>query len=123
MDDHGLSLLHPELIDSTEKLRVYLDIPMRINNWHEGGQFQNRGWRPRDSKVGAKKSKHKEGEAEDWDSPGLPMKQLYIKVWDARFWIVENTAFRIIEDFRFTKSWIHLAIGDPSIKEIVVVKP
>ena len=96
---------------------------MRINNWNSGGTFQNRGWRPQNSKVGAKKSLHKLGKAIDFDSPGTPMKELFVKVWDARFWIVENTAFRIIESFDFTPGWIHLAIGDPSIKEIVVVNP
>ena len=121
--EDSIKLLHPQLIDSTEKLRVYLDLPMRINNWNSGGTFQNRGWRPQNSKVGAKKSLHKKGMAIDFDSPSTPMKELFVKVWDARDWIVQNTAFRIIESFDFTPGWIHLAIGDPSIKEIVVVKP
>jgi hypothetical protein len=123
MDDKGLSLLHPDLIDSTQKLREHLKVPMIINNWNYGGTFQNRGWRPQNSKVGAAKSLHKKGAAIDFHSPDLKMKDLFVLVWNARQWIVENTAFRIIENFEFTPGWIHLAIGDPTLKEIQVINP
>jgi hypothetical protein len=123
MEDHGLSLLHPDLIDSTQKLREHIDVRMILNNWHSGGTFQNRGWRPQASKVGAKNSLHKKGMAIDFHSPDVTMKELFVLVWDARFWIVENTAFRIIENFEFTPGWIHLGIGNPEIKEIKVINP
>jgi len=122
-EDHGLSLLHPELIDSTQKLREHLKVPMIINNWNSGGTFQNRGWRPQNSKVGAKKSLHKKGMAIDFHSPKVTMKELFVIVWNARQWIVENTAFRILENFEHTGGWVHIAIGDPAIKEIQVINP
>jgi hypothetical protein len=59
----------------------------------------------------------------DFDSPGTPMKELFVKVWDARDWIVQNTAFRILENFEKTGGWVHIAIGDPSIKTIQVIDP
>ena len=123
LEDHGLSLLHPELIDSTQKLREHLGVRMIINNWYNGGTFQNRGWRSPDSKVGAKKSLHKRGMAIDFHSPDVTIKELFVLVWNAREWIVENTAFRILESFDHTPGWVHIAIGDSEIKEIVVIKP
>lgn len=123
LEDHGLSLLHPQLIDSTEKLREYLGVSMIINNWYNGGTFQNRGWRHPDSKVGAKKSLHKKGMAIDFHSSDVAIKELFVLVWNAREWIVENTAFRILESFDDTPGWVHIAIGDQSIKTIQVIKP
>jgi hypothetical protein len=123
MEDHGLSLLHPELIDSTQNLREHIDVRMILNNWNSGGTFQNRGWRPQASKVGAKNSLHKKGMAIDFHSPDVTMKELFVLVWDARFWIVENTAFRILESFDNTPGWVHIAIGPKEWTEIKVVKP
>lgn len=121
--ESAIELLHPELIDSLEKLRVHIGVPLRVNNWNSGGTFQNRGWRSPDSKVGAKKSLHKRGMAVDFDSPGLPMIELFKLIWNNRDWIVANTAFRIVESFEYTKGWVHLAIGDPEIKELQVITP
>jgi uncharacterized protein YcbK (DUF882 family) len=123
MGEKAIELLHPDLIDSIEKLRVQLAVPLRVNNWNSGGTFQNRGWRPRNSKVGAKKSLHKEGKAVDFDSPGLPMIELFKLVWNNRDWIVKNTAFRIIESFTATPGWVHLAIGDQDETELKVITP
>ena len=38
---------------------------MIVNNWHAGGTFQCRGWRPHDSGVGALLSQHRFGRACD----------------------------------------------------------
>lgn len=123
LGDKAIELLHPDLIDSLEKLRVHLGVPLRVNSWNSGGTFQNRGWRPKDSKVGAKKSLHKLGKAVDFDSPGLPMIELFKLVWNNRDWIVKNTAFRIVESFEYTRGWVHLGIGDPDETELKVITP
>ena len=122
-EDHGLSLLHPDLIDSTQKLRDHIKVRMIINNWNSGGTFRNRGWREPDSKVGAKKSLHKQGMAIDFHSPDTTMLELFKLIWNNRDWIVKNTAFRIVESFTATPGWVHLAIGDQDETELKVITP
>jgi hypothetical protein len=122
LGDKAIELLHPDLIPSLEALRVKLDLPMRINNWNSGGTFNFRGYRPDWYKGGAPKSFHRRGMAIDCDSPGTPMKELFVAVWDLRDWIMEHTKFRRIESFEDTPGWCHLDLGPNTGKDILVVR-
>jgi hypothetical protein len=59
----------------------------------------------------------------DFHSPDTTMIELFKLIWNNRDWIVANTAFRIVESFTATPGWVHLAIGDPEIKELQVITP
>lgn len=41
---------------------------MRVNTWHKGGKFTLRGWRPQVCSTGAQRSKHKLGQAIDFEA-------------------------------------------------------
>lgn len=41
---------------------------MRVNTWKRGGKFKYRGWRPQDCATGSARSKHKLGQAVDFDA-------------------------------------------------------
>jgi len=95
-----------------------------INNYHLGGQLQNRGFRIPTSIVGALFSQHKFGRAEDFNISGWKSKDL----WND---IISNPQFLIdvgcttIEDINFTPTWVHLDCRnlDKIITELLVVKP
>lgn len=53
-----------------DDLREFFGVPITVNNWHAGGSFQFRGYRPPDCTVGAKGSYHRQGMAFDCDVEG-----------------------------------------------------
>lgn len=64
-------LINPKIIEIATYVRELFGKPMIINNWHTGGTYTLRGWRPLNCPVGAKKSLHKKGKAFDFDIKGL----------------------------------------------------
>ena len=67
LGESSIDLISPKLIETIEDLRLYLDLPMIINNWYHGGKFQYRGYRNEDCGVGAKEGAHYKGMAVDFD--------------------------------------------------------
>ena len=69
-------LINPKIIELAVFYREYFKKPIVINNWHTGGTYTLRGWRPRNTKIGAKFSEHKNGNAFDCDVKGLSPNQV-----------------------------------------------
>lgn len=71
------SLLDDRLCDTADELHDLLSekyakhgyrLIMRANTWAKGGKFKFRGWRPQDCATGSQRSKHKLGQAIDFDA-------------------------------------------------------
>ena len=63
--------LHPDAIVCLDGIRDFFGLPVTVNNWHTGGAFQYRGYRPPHCTVGAPGSYHRRGMAFDLDVKGL----------------------------------------------------
>lgn len=96
--------------------------PMTINNWHEGGSLNNRGFRLPDSSVGAFLSDHKFGRAEDFNIEGITPQEVYKDIMDNQDMYMKAGA-TIIEDIEFTKTWTHLSVSWTGSDKILIVKP
>jgi hypothetical protein len=83
LGDRAILLLEPRLLMMIDGIRQFFGKPVTINNWHCGGQFSLRCFRPVDSETGAKWSQHKFGRAADMDIKGYSAEQ-------ARKVILEN---------------------------------
>jgi hypothetical protein len=87
-----------------EKMREFFGVPFTINNWHIGGQFQYRGYRPPECKIGARLSQHRLGNAFDID----------IKGWTAeiaRKHIINNQDDPLLQNIMRLEdgvSWVHV---------------
>lgn len=66
MGEDAWALFDQKLIDTLDWIREKTELPITINDWKWNGNFELRGWRPKDCPVGAKKSAHKEGMAADF---------------------------------------------------------
>jgi hypothetical protein len=122
--ESGLWFIDPRLITSVQWLRKMLKVPLVINNWHSGGTFQNRGFRPKSSPVWKEFSQHSFGRALDLSSPDMPHKDVYKWVLDNQDLILANTAFTTVEDIEAAPTWLHLDIRQrPNAKELLIVKP
>lgn len=92
--------------------------PMVANNWHTGGPFQNRGFRPFELNLGAPLSQHKFGRALDLDPVDVPAEEI-------RKDILEQTGldeFRYIRCIEEGTSWLHFDVRN-WVGPVLVVQP
>lgn len=104
-------LINPKIVDIASKLREMFNRPMIINNWHTGGNYTMRGWRPTNTKIGAKKSMHKKGMAFDFDVKGLTDSQVkeFIMNHEKELYAI---GVRRMENEEDSATWTHLDIKD-----------
>lgn len=69
MGDRSIHLLDPRLFVIAQVIRNYVDTPITVNNWFNGGKYQERGFRLLNTLTGIDTSYHKVGKATDisWD--------------------------------------------------------
>jgi hypothetical protein len=73
--DAGMHLLmDARILWTMDRLRDKFGVPITINNYHTGGQFQQRGFR-NDPGTGAVLSQHRFGRACDFDIQGMTAEQ------------------------------------------------
>lgn len=63
--DDAIKLFDPKALESLEAIREILNVPLICNNWAEGGNRDDCGYRDKLCTIGAPKSAHKEGKAFD----------------------------------------------------------
>jgi hypothetical protein len=63
--DKSIWFIDSKIVTICDWLRVNLNRPITINDWHTGGQYNYSGYRPPDCAIGAKLSQHKRGAAAD----------------------------------------------------------
>jgi len=107
----SIKLIDKRLIDLAEFYRKYFGSAVTINNWHTGGNFQNRGFRDFDSNVGGKTSMHRTGQAFDCNIKGYTIADLHkaISKDQNSFY---NAGLRRIEDIKDAPTWLHSDLKD-----------
>ena len=100
----GLYRMDSRILYTLDKLRLKLG-PITINNYHIGGEFQQRGFRT-DPNVGAVHSPHRYGRAVDFDIQGITAEQFRQAVREGK---LNNELFYVtrIED---NVNWIHIDV-------------
>jgi hypothetical protein len=69
--ERGLyQLMDPRILYTMDALRDHFGVPITVNNYHSGGQFQQRGFRNALG-TGAELSQHRYGRACDFDIKGM----------------------------------------------------
>lgn len=72
LGQNAWAVMDPRIVWTLDAIRDFYKKPITINNWHVGGQFKYRGFRPRDyAETSAKFSQHFMGRAVDFDIKGL----------------------------------------------------
>ena len=69
-EDEIYNLFTDEIKTVMVHIRESVGLPMIINNWYTGGQFQFRGYREPECSVGVKGSQHRLGNAFDFHFKG-----------------------------------------------------
>ena len=108
-DDRTLLLL--------DKFREVYSESININNHEWGGSFQYSGLRPLNCKIGASKSKHKEGIAFDLKSKDMDKLRGFIKDKSEFFQIAR------VENFEHTPTWCHVEFSNSVVTNTYYFNP
>ena len=68
--ENSIMVMDERILWTLDALRDYFGKSITVNNWHDGGQFSQRGFRD-DLTVGAPLSQHRYGRAADFDIQGI----------------------------------------------------
>ena len=105
-----------KLRETLDKIRIFINMPIIVNNWINGGEFSNRGFRTADSNIGAKLSMHKVGGAIDCHCPHLSADEL-------REIVIKNQSrFKHIKRIEADVNWLHMDIKETGLNYIYLFK-
>lgn len=123
-----------DLIRLAQYMREYFNESMTINNWHTGGKFQYRGFRPDvfyyekqtdgsyKSKRKGKYSQHRYGRALDCNLSKTSPDEMREEIMrNEEMWL--KVGLTTIEDGRFAPTWFHGDMRNTGKSTIFVVKP
>jgi hypothetical protein len=94
----------PKALEMLDNVREFLNVPLIVNNWHSGGDFQFRGYRPVWCGVGAPQSAHKRGRAFDFDAKGMTAEEVRQDIIREQ----NNPLLTGIQRMEADVGWIHI---------------
>lgn len=114
--------INPKVVAIAEFIREEFELPVIINNWHDGGKFQERGYRVPTTQTGARYSQHKFGNAIDINVKGIPSPELAEWIF-AAFPSLNALGLTTIENPTSTPTWTHIDVRWTGMSELLVVNP
>jgi len=104
----SIRYIDPRLIWIAQYIRDEIQRPVTINNWANGRTFKNSGLRwYKENKYGDY-SRHLFGSCIDIKVKNLSGRDLYLFVLD-HFEELNNLGLTTVENYKFTRSWLHLS--------------
>lgn len=116
MGSECLCLINPVILVTCEDIRKYFDKPVTLNNWHIGGQFEFRGFRPAYCSEGADMSMHRVGGAQDCDVKGLTAQEVRTEI------IKHSDKFPYITRLEDNVTWVHFDCKKTGLGKIQLFK-
>lgn len=110
------------LVELLDFMREYWGKPITINNWHEGKERQESGFRLPKTETGGDLSQHKFGRAADIHVEGMTPEEVYNDIIANQNIFMEH-GLTTMEDITMTKTWNHVDIRDTGKDYILIVKP
>lgn len=107
LGEQSWQVVDPRLVWTMEQIRCYYKKPVTINNWHTGGKFQYRGFRPRNYvATSAAFGDHYMGRACDFDVAGMTADEFrrQMKMNSG------NPMFKYVTVCEEGINWVHLGI-------------
>ena len=100
-------LVDPRTVRICDLIREKTGVPVTVNNWHMGGNFDSSGFRAKWDNTGGTLSQHRCGRAADIKVKGMIPLRVFqiINENKADFEAVGLTA---LEDLTYTPTWLHV---------------
>lgn len=109
------TFLQVPILRVIDELRIVLNSPIIINNWHWNGNYVDSGLREVCSSTGAPYSIHKFGGAMDLKFPRLTPQMVYrLILEDENKWY--SLGLRRMENIIHTPTWLHLDCANTHIE-------
>jgi len=111
-----------DLIFAIDKITFFYGKKLLLNNWKEGGKFDERGFRIPSTKTGTAYSPHKMAKAQDFNVPGVAPQEVQKElIENCELW-PEITR---MEDIKYTTGWTHVDTCNMTIEKngIYIFKP
>ena len=120
--DRSWNFLNPNLLFAVDTISKFYGKKILINNWRDGGQLSDRGYRSPNCVIGAYESPHKRGCAIDFNVPDIAPAQVQIDLQNNYELWPEITRMESIEK---TKTWTHIDCCNMPVEQkgIYVFKP
>lgn len=121
--EKSIWFVDPRIITIAQFVRDTFGLPVTINNWWDGGQYNESGYRTPHTKTGGDLSQHKFGRAVDIKIDGMQPKEIYDHILSHEN-IFTAVGVRAIENIISTPTWVHLDCRntiDPT--KILIVNP
>ncbi|MDO9535084.1 MAG: hypothetical protein Q7J85_07070 [Bacillota bacterium] len=102
--DEAWMFLNPLILMAADGIREYFGVPVTINNWHWGGEFQWSGLRTVFCTIGGKWSQHRFANAIDCDIKDIPAEE-------ARQRILANQNHPLLQHItciEASTNWLHI---------------
>jgi len=114
--------VRPGVIELAQFYREFFDSPVRINDWHYGGDLTMRGFRPPSSGVGAELSQHRFGNAFDCDIEGLTADEVREAILKHESAFME-AGLTTLESGAYAPTWVHSDLRTTNKDQITMVAP
>jgi hypothetical protein len=114
--------LSPQLVELVQAIRTKYGKPIYINTWANGGRFKNSGLRDYKNPLGGKlnRSRHYYGLCADLHAEDI--KELQNHVND-NLEYYHKLGLRVVENFAFTKSWLHVSVEWTALDVVKFINP
>lgn len=125
--DKSVQFIDMRLVHLAQYMRDYFGVGITINDWVDGGRYNESGFRDPQTGTGAVLSQHKFGRAIDCKFSGKTPQEIYeyIMANQQQFY---DKGLRCLEAIEKTPTWLHCDIRETSgygigAGNILIVKP
>jgi hypothetical protein len=119
--DKSVIYINPQLFKLVQEIRNRWGKPITINNWHTGGRFINSGLRDYKNPLGKlNRSRHYYGLCADLKTSDIKGLQQHVAD-NADYY--HNFGLRVIEDFKYTKTWLHISVENTGLDKVRYIRP
>lgn len=114
--------LSKDLVDLVQVIREKYGKPIYINTWMKGGALKNSGLRDYKNPLGGRlnRSRHYYGLCADLHAEDIKELQLHV-LDNAEYY--HSKGLRVIEEYLFTPTWLHVSVEWTGLDEIKTIQP
>jgi len=118
--ERSVKFVDQRIVNLLEAIRTLCgNKSVTVNNWHYGGKFRYRGYRPPECKVGAIKSMHRIFKAVDFDVEGMTAEEVRGVIRMNQVELMKLGLRRMESGV----SWVHIDTKETGLQTIKEFKP
>jgi len=118
--EQSVKFIDDRLSKVIEAIRAFCgNMPVTLNNWHTGGKFRYRGYRPPECTVGGIRSMHRDGKAADFTVKDMTAENVRGIIRLNQTYLLSLGLTRIEKSV----SWVHIDLKYTGLKTLYEFNP